>query len=270
MGALLIAYLGSFGQSSIEQLDDHGKTGGLGTYASYMLHFKVVRPDYDLNRVYISFNDEDTVLQANANGVYRLRLKAKRGESVTLNIGNAAYGKWKDNEAWVQVQSTYVPDAPTRPMNVSFPYKAPTSMVIAKWAAMRWTDRNGMLTDDLGLEIDLNEKVICKRYIAPDYAFAFTYVVESCKEGMVIQYGVDFTKYPTELNWAKQITMDLKSQLESDLTGVKMIGSDPVLYRFEYQDITIQMYLLDNHESHQEGEYSYNAQLMIRWQKTYH
>lgn len=266
VGAMLFPFLYAFGQASIQTLRDHGKMGGLGVNASYMLHFKVSQPDYPLNRVVVSFNEEDTVLQSNPKGVYRLKLKVKRGVPLQLGIGNVAHDKWRNNEVWSEVKTIEIPEL-ERPIAVSFPYERPTMTQITKWANMGKSQRDRMLRQNYGMVLRPVKDAKCARFVAPEYQFDFTYDFESCTEMMTIQYGVYNTEYPSELQWAQEITADLKNELQHNFEGTKAMRNVPVeVYRYKYRDTSVLIYLVEDKSSRVEGGYSYNVRLMIRWE----
>lgn len=252
---LTLTTCGSLFAQSVVTLPDFGKTDGLGYYVDYLIHFRIDDPDnaYGLDSVYIEFNGYDTFIRENATGEYRYELWIHRDTTYMLSIGNAPYqGKdhyWKSGDAWSGVRTVSPPSAPERPLNVILPYSEPTLAQLLEWSQMTYVDHQTEMRK-LGLEPRKTSEDDKSLWTANGYDFNFTYHIERFESNfMTITYGVYNSDYPSELDWAKDITMRLKEKMKDYYKGKRTMGDhDLDSYKFTYQGASYAMHLLEDPE----------------------
>lgn len=262
-----------FGQSVVT-LSDFGKTDGLRYYVDYLIHFRIDDPDheYGLDSVFIEFNGHDTFIRKNDAGEYRYELWMHRDTTYFLNIGNAPYQGsdhyWKSGDAWSSVRTVSLPDAPERPLNVILPYPEPTLAQLLKWSQMTYADHQTEM-NKLGLEPRKTSEADKSLWIADGYDFNFTYHIERLESNfMIITYGVYNSDYPSELDWAKDITLGLQEKTKDYYKGKREMGGMELdSYRFTYQGSSYAMHIYEDSECISSySENCYKTIIYLKWE----
>jgi len=271
---LMILFLGSWTSAQdVVTLSDHGKVDGLGNYAEFMLHFRIDYEDGDIrfDSVLLQFNEYDTFVRPDAQGEYRYELWMKRDTTYILSIGNPPYrdskNYWKAGDAWSNIRTVFLPDKPQRPIHVNLPYPEPTWSVFREWSNLGGSSFPGTMYR-LGLEPIRSRRGDCQKFKENDYDFPFNYSVEYCDNSnfITLSYGVSLTEYETELDWARNMTEALKTELASYYKSSEEISGYTVhTYVFKYEDRTYKVSYMEDESCLLDDYVCYRVTVYIKW-----
>lgn len=257
----------------IVKLEDHGKSS---KSRHYLLHFSLSDPEnsYPYHRVHITLAKTDTILQANTNGEYWLKVWLGYKDTMhTLSIGNVEFtdakGRyWKQDFCWNQI-STFWPKNRDGPQNITLPYKHPTIANLIGWTKMNASEFERQA--ELEGLVERDPKYVdegCVKFNHDEFDFDHLYELEYCddKNMVKLRYGVVITKYPEELNWVKSSVSSLKESLKPYYKETREVaGYSMDVHKFKNNGNVYVIYVVEDASSIMSDRMGYRGIITIKW-----